>query len=124
VESQSQPLPIALQLGRELDGAGWTVSDTAGEMGNTGFGVHEETVIRKAAVQAIKAAKLWAFDCLELTEVTMKSLLGLSFLKIAIRGKYIQVSPCFENVGEPPMTLFYLHRDAGTELEVKWTEAD
>jgi hypothetical protein len=92
--------PNRSQLGRELEGAGWTVSDTAGEMRTTSFGLNQETVIRNAVVQAIKAAKLWAFNCLEVTEVTRKSLLGMSFIEIAIRGKHIQVSPCFENVGE------------------------
>jgi hypothetical protein len=92
--------PNRSQLGRELEGAGWIVSDTAGEMRTAGFGLNRETMIRNAVVQAIKAAKLWAFKCLELTEITRKSLLGMSFIRIAVRGKHIQISPCFENVGE------------------------
>jgi len=50
--------PNRSQLGRELEGAEWTVSDTAGKMRATGFGLNEETVMRQAVVQAIKAAKL------------------------------------------------------------------
>jgi hypothetical protein len=92
--------PNRSQLGRELESAGWTVSDMAGEMKTTGFGLNRETVLRNAIVQAIKAAKLWAFNYLELTEVRRKSLLGVSFIRIAVRGKHIQISPCFENVGE------------------------
>jgi hypothetical protein len=92
--------PNRSQLGRELESAGWTVSDMAGEMKTTGFGLNRETVLRNAVVQAIKAAKLWAFNYLELTEVRRKSLLGVSFIRIAVRGKHIQISPCFENVGE------------------------
>jgi hypothetical protein len=66
--------PNRSQLGRELEGAGWIVSDTAGEMRTTGFGLNRETMIRNAVVQAVKAAKLWAFNSLELTEVTRKVL--------------------------------------------------
>jgi len=80
--------------------AGWTVSDMAGEMRTTSFGLNQETMIRNAVVQAIQAAKLWSFNCLELTEVTKKSLLGVSFIKIATRGRHIQITPRFENVGE------------------------
>ena len=92
--------PNRSQLGTELESAGWIVSNTTGEMATTGFGLNQQTLIRKAIVQAIKAAKLWAFNCLEITEVKRKSLLGVSFIKIATRGRHIQVTPCFENVGE------------------------
>jgi hypothetical protein len=92
--------PNRSQLGKELESAGWTVSYTAGEMRTTSFGLNQETMIRNAVVQAIQAANLWSFNFLELTEVTRKSLLGVSFIKIAARGRHIQISPCFENVGE------------------------
>ena len=92
--------PNRSQLGRELESSRWTVSNTAGEMATTGFGLNQQTLIRKAVVQAINAAKLWAFNCLEITEVKRKSLLGVSFIKIATRGRLIQITPCFENVGE------------------------
>jgi hypothetical protein len=92
--------PNRSQLVKELESAGWTVSYTAGEMRTTSFGLNQQTMIRNAVLQAIKAAKLWAFNCLELTEVTRKSLLGVSFIRIAARGRHIQISPCFTNVGE------------------------
>jgi hypothetical protein len=70
----SRNQPNRSQLGTELESAGWIVSNTTGEMATTGFGLNQQTLIRKAIVQAIKAAKLWAFNCLEITEVKRKSL--------------------------------------------------
>lgn len=92
--------PHRSELGRELESAEWTVSYTAGEISASGFGLNQETMVRNAVVQAIEAAKLWAYNCLEFTEVRRKSLLGVPFIKIAVRGKHIQIRPCFENVGE------------------------
>ena len=35
--------PNRSQLGRELESAGWIVSNTAGEMTTTGFGLNQQT---------------------------------------------------------------------------------
>ena len=102
IELAGKPCPRRPSFTRHSSGS-QTCSgskNTTGEMATTGFGLNQQTLIRKAIVQAIKAAKLWVFNCLEITEVKRKSLLGVSFIKIATRGRHIQVTPCFENVGE------------------------
>jgi hypothetical protein len=58
-----------LELGRQLEGAGWTFFYMAGEIETTGFGFDEQSRTHSAIAQIIKAAKLQAFNCLEITQI-------------------------------------------------------
>jgi len=81
-----------LELGRQLEGAGWTFFYMAGEIETTGFGFDEQSRIHRAIAQIIKTAKLEAFNCLEITQITRKSFLGVPCMNIRAHGRHIQVS--------------------------------
>jgi hypothetical protein len=84
------------ELGKELEGAGWTFFYMAGEIEKTGFGFDEQSRIDTAVARIIKAVKLEAFNCLEITRITRTSFLGVPRIKVTAHGRHIQVSPSFQ----------------------------
>ena len=84
-----------VELGKELEGAGWTFFYMAGEIETTGFGFDEQSRIYRAIAHAIKAVKLEAFNCLEITQIRSKLFLGVPCMKVRAHGRHIQVSPSF-----------------------------
>jgi len=83
------------ELGRQLEGAGWTFFYMAGEVKTTGFGFDEQSRIRRAIAQIIKSVQGQTFNCLEITHITRKSFLGVPRIKVRAHGRHIQVSPLF-----------------------------
>ena len=86
------------ELARQLKGLGWTFFYMAGEVQTTAFGFDEQSRIRRAIAQTIKAVQGEAFNCLEITHITRKTFLGVPRINIRAHGRHIQVGPLFHRV--------------------------
>jgi hypothetical protein len=86
------------ELGRQLVGAGWNFFYMAGELRKTGFGFDEQSRIHQAITQLIKSCQRETFNCLEITQVTRKSFLGVPRTQVCAHGRHIQVGPFFHPV--------------------------
>ncbi|HEY3457163.1 MAG TPA: hypothetical protein VGK64_21475 [Bryobacteraceae bacterium] len=82
----------AAQLGKDLEGAGWTFFYLAGAIHVSGFGLNDQSRTDRAMAQLIHAVKLQQFNCLEITQVTRASFLGLPYTKVAGHARHIQRS--------------------------------
>jgi hypothetical protein len=82
----------AVQLGRDLEGAGWTFFYLAGAIHVSGFGLNDQSRTDRAMAHLIDAVKLQRFNCLEITQVTRASFLGLPYTKVAAHARHIQRS--------------------------------
>jgi hypothetical protein len=82
----------AAQLGRDLEGAGWTFFYLAGAIHVSGFGLNDQSRTDRAMAHLIDAVKLQRFNCLEITQVTRASFLGLPYTKVAAHARHIQRS--------------------------------
>lgn len=82
----------AAQLGKDLEGAGWTFFYLAGAIHVSGFGLNDQSRTDRAMAHLIHAVKVQRFNCLEITQVTRASFLGLPYTKVAAHARHIQRS--------------------------------
>ena len=90
------------QLDRELESAGWTFFYMAGEIRTRGFGFNDESRTDRAVAHVINAVKLEKCNCLEITQIRRRSLLGLPYMSVVAHARHIQKSRCFESVSNMP----------------------
>jgi hypothetical protein len=84
------------KLGRELESAGWTFFYMAGEIHANGFGFNDQSRIDRAVAHVIDAVQLQNCNCLEITEVRRRSILGLSYTSLIAHARHIQKSRTFQ----------------------------
>lgn len=82
----------AAQLGRNLEGAGWTFFYLAGLISANGFGLSDQSRTDRAMAHLIETIKLQHFNCLEITQVRRVSFLGLPYTRVVARARHIQRS--------------------------------
>jgi hypothetical protein len=80
---------------REIDQAGWTFFFLAGHIQATVFGFNREKAVHTAVDRLIANARSQNCNCLEIGQVTMKSILGLRFARVSAHSRHIQGSSVF-----------------------------
>jgi hypothetical protein len=86
------------ELGRQLQGAGWTFFDRAGQVKTTGFGFEEQARIHRAIAKTVKAVHRETYNCVEMTQITRKSFWGVPRIEVCAHGRHIQMGPLFHRV--------------------------
>jgi len=86
----------SVQLGREIENAGWTFFYMAGEIRARGFGLDDQSRTNRAVAHVMDAVKLQNCNCLEITEMRRLSFLGLSYTSLVAHARHIQRSRVFQ----------------------------
>jgi hypothetical protein len=79
----------AFQLTRKIEEAGWNFFYLAGETKATALGRERPGTLRRATKQILAKRKWQKFNSLEITNVTLKSFLGIPFLDVAANSRHI-----------------------------------
>ena len=94
----------AAQLGRDLEGAGWTFFYLAGAIHVSSFGLDDQSRTDRAMARLIDTVKLQQFNCLEITQVRRVSFLGLPYTKVAAHARHIQSSRILRDRRKSPQS--------------------
>jgi hypothetical protein len=79
-------------MDRKLCEAGWSFFYMAGELKAMVFGSDSEKTTRRAVKKVIAGMKSDRFNCLEISQVAAKGLLGLPYETVAAHPRHIQES--------------------------------
>ena len=82
-------------LDAEIHKAGWTFFFMAGEIKITAFGFDKEGAERRAVNRVIRNAESHKCNCVEITEVSAKSFLGMPYVKVNAHSRHIQDGSTF-----------------------------
>jgi hypothetical protein len=85
------------QLGKQLEGAGWTFFYMAGEIRTSGFGFNDQSRADRAMAYTIDAVKRQNCNCLEVTQMRRRSFLGFSYTSLVAHARHIQRSRSFQD---------------------------
>jgi hypothetical protein len=85
------------ELGRELERAGWTFFYMAGEIRRSSFGFNDQSRTDRAVAHLIDAVKRQHCNCLEITQIRRRSLLGLPYTNLVAHARHIQRSRRFQD---------------------------
>ena len=83
------------QLGTAVNQAGWTFFFMAGEIKITAFGLDKEQAVRRAVKRVITNVESHKCNCVEITEVSAKSFLGMPYVNVIAHSRHIQESSAF-----------------------------
>jgi hypothetical protein len=75
--------------------AGWTFFFMAGEIKITAFGFDKERAVRRAVKRVITNVEAHKCNCVEITEVSAKSFLGMPYVNVSAHSRHIQESSAF-----------------------------
>ena len=98
---ESEPYAYGWRLVNNLDSngldqiirqAGWNFFYIAGVIETNVFGSDEKKTTRKAVKRIIANLKSKNFNCLEITRVATKRLLGLTYISVSAHSRHIQKS--------------------------------
>jgi hypothetical protein len=78
------------ELDRELDRSGWTFFFMAGEMKITAIGRDREAAVRRAVNRVITNVESHKCNCLEITQVSAHSFLGVPYVSVCAHARHIQ----------------------------------
>jgi hypothetical protein len=99
---ESEPYAYGWRLVENIDSngldqiirqAGWNFFYIAGVIETNVFGSDEKKTIRKAVKRIIANLKSKNFNCLEITRVATKRLLGLTYISVSAHSRHIQEGP-------------------------------
>ena len=82
-------------LDTAIDKAGWTFFFMAGEIKITAFGLDNETAVRRAMRRVITNVVSHKCNCVEITDVSPSSFLGMPYVNITAHSRHIQQSSTF-----------------------------
>ena len=85
------------ELDRKINQAGWTFFFMAGEIKISGFGFDKEKAVRRAMKGVIANVETHKCNCLEITEVSPKSFLGIPYVNVCAHARHIQKSSAFSD---------------------------
>ena len=85
------------ELDTEINKAGWTFFFMAGEIKITAFGFDKEAAMRRAVKRAITNVEAQKCNCMEITEVSANSFLGMPYVNISAHARHIQESSAFSS---------------------------
>jgi hypothetical protein len=83
------------QLDVAIHKAGWTFFFMAGEIKITAFGFDKEGAVRRAVKRVITNVESHKCNCVEITEVSAKSFLGMPYVNVSAHSRHIQESSAF-----------------------------
>jgi len=83
------------QLDVAIHKAGWTFFFMAGEIKITAFGFDKERAVRRTVKRVITNVELHKCNCVEFTEVSAKSFLGMPYVNVSAHSRHIQESSAF-----------------------------
>ena len=83
------------QLDSAIHQAGWTFFFMAGEIKITAFGFDKERAVRRAMKRVITSVESHRCNCVEITEVSAKSFLGMPYVNVSAHSRHIQESSAF-----------------------------
>src|SRR6266446_2501115 len=82
-------------LDTAINKAGWTFFFMAGEIKITAFGLDKEQAVRRAVKRVITNVESHKCNCVEITEVSAKSFLGMPYVNVSAHSRHIQESSAF-----------------------------
>ena len=85
------------ELDTKINKAGWTFFFMAGEIKISAFGLDQEKAVRRAVKGVITNVETHKYNCLEITEVTPKSFLGVPYVSVCAHARHIQKSSEFSD---------------------------
>ena len=103
---ESEPYAYGWRLIKKLDSsgldqiislAGWKFFYIAGVIETNAFGSDEKKTTRKAVKRIIASLKSKNFNCLEITRVASKRLLGLTYISVSAHSRHIQEGPALSS---------------------------
>jgi len=77
---------------RDLQRAGWMFFSLAGEIKSIVFGTSERSMLLKAIKRILADPKSKNFNCLEITRIRSKWILGIGFVSVGAQSRQIQKS--------------------------------
>ena len=80
---------------KDINLAGWTFFFLAGNIEATVFGFDTQKAVRTAVDRIIMDVKAQDCNCLEITQVKMKSFLGLPYACVSAHSRHVQGSSVF-----------------------------
>jgi hypothetical protein len=83
------------ELDAAIHKAGWTFFFMAGEIKITSFGFDKESAMRRAVKRVITNVESHKCNCVEITEVSAKSFLGMPYVNVSAHSRHIQESSAF-----------------------------
>ena len=83
------------ELDTAIHKAGWTFFFMAGEIKITAFGFDKEGAMRRAVQRVITNVESHKCNCVEITEVSAKSFLGMPYVNVSAHSRHIQESSAF-----------------------------
>jgi len=83
------------ELGKEIHKAGWTCFYMAGEITATVCGFDQPRMVRTAVHRVIEQVQGQGCNCLEITQVRMKSFLGVPYVTVSAHSRHIQEAIAF-----------------------------
>ena len=83
------------ELDTAIHKAGWTFFFMAGEIKITAFGFDKEGAVRRAVKRVITNVESHKCNCVEITEVSAKSFLGMPYVNVSAHSRHIQESSAF-----------------------------
>src|SRR6266478_4625952 len=81
---------------KDISRAGWTFFFLAGTIRETVFGFNRQKAVHTAVERILANAKSQECNCLEITGVTMKSFLGMSYACVTGHSRHIQGNSVFQ----------------------------
>jgi hypothetical protein len=94
-------------LDTAIQQAGWTFFFMAGEIKISAFGWDKEQAARRAVRQVLSNVEAHQCNCVEFTEVSAKSFLGVPYVNVSAHSRHIQKSSAFAG---------YQQQEAGRKL--------
>jgi hypothetical protein len=85
------------ELDTGINKAGWTFFFMAGEIKITAFGFDKEAAMRRAVKRAITNVEAHKCNCLEITEVSADTFLGVPYVNVCAHARHIQESSTFSH---------------------------
>ena len=85
---------------RDIRRADWNFFFLAGSIQATALGYWRERTVRRAMERVLAKAERSKFNCLEITEVSAKQLLGFPYVHVSAHSRHIQKSPFLQAPAE------------------------
>lgn len=83
------------ELDAAIHQAGWTFFFMAGEIKITSFGFDKKSAMRRAVKRVIANVESHKCNCVEITEVSAKSFLGMPYVNVSAHSRHIQERSAF-----------------------------
>ena len=90
------------QLGKDIEDAGWTFFDMAGEIRTRGLGFNDQSRTARATAHLTDALERESCNCSEITQIRRRSFFGLPYTSVSAHARHIQESRRFHDRANVP----------------------